>query len=38
MPMLLLENVQLFDAAVCVVALVVPRIRGIVFLKVRVGV
>ena len=36
--MLLLENVQLLYAAVRVVALVVPRIGGVMLLEVRVAI
>lgn len=36
MPVLLLEEVQLLDAAVCIISLIVPRVRGVVLLKVRI--
>ena len=37
-PMLLLQHVQLLHAAICVLPLIVPRVCGVVFLKVRVRV
>ncbi len=37
-PVLLLEEVQLLDAAVGIVSLIVPRVCGVVLLKVRVAI